>query len=220
MNSESEVQNILNSSLSWGKSSEAYPRYKLYAFQTATVLPNITFPLSCVSNSAMFPFMFYKLFNANSTVFLFFFRSSRPEVFCKKGVLRNFAKFIVKHLCHSLFFDKVAGRRPATLWKKRLWQRCFLTEHLFLQNTSDGCSCFFQCLFVTSHTLHFTLFTSTSTFFRSYFSVFNFVVFNFFTKKRKEKKKIFIENQKKIWEIVVLTDRCIIKKIISKKNVM
>ena len=30
-------------------------------------------------------------------------RSSRPEVFCKKGVLRNFA-FTGKHLCQSLFF--------------------------------------------------------------------------------------------------------------------
>ena len=30
------------------------------------------------------------------------FRSSRPKVFCKKGVLRNFAKFIGKHLCQSL----------------------------------------------------------------------------------------------------------------------
>ena len=29
------------------------------------------------------------------------------EVFCKKGVLRNFAKFIGKHLCQSLFFNKV-----------------------------------------------------------------------------------------------------------------
>ena len=26
-------------------------------------------------------------------------RGSRPEVFCKKGVLRNFAKFTGKHLC-------------------------------------------------------------------------------------------------------------------------
>ena len=26
------------------------------------------------------------------------FKSSRPEVFCKKGVLRNFAKFTGKHL--------------------------------------------------------------------------------------------------------------------------
>ena len=69
-------------------------------------------------------------------------RNSRQEVFCKKGVLRNFAKFTGKHLCQSLFFNKVAGLRPATLLKKRLWHRCFpvnfakflrtpfLTEHL------------------------------------------------------------------------------------------
>ena len=30
-------------------------------------------------------------------------------MFCKKGVLRNFAKFTGKHLCQSLFFNKVAG---------------------------------------------------------------------------------------------------------------
>ena len=36
-------------------------------------------------------------------------RSSRPEVFCKKGVLRNFAKFTGKHLCQDLLFNKVAG---------------------------------------------------------------------------------------------------------------
>ena len=66
--------------------------------------------------------------------FLCIYRSSRPEVFCKKGVLRNFAKITEKHLCQSLFFNKVAGLR--------LWYRCFpvnfakflrtpfLTEHL------------------------------------------------------------------------------------------
>ena len=36
-------------------------------------------------------------------------RSSRPEVFCKKGVLKNFAKCTGKHLSQSLFFNKVAG---------------------------------------------------------------------------------------------------------------
>ena len=40
-------------------------------------------------------------------------------------VLENFAKFTGKHLCQSLFFNKVAGLRPATLLKKRLWHRCF-----------------------------------------------------------------------------------------------
>ena len=31
------------------------------------------------------------------------------EVSCKKGVLRNFAKFSGKHLYKSLFFNKVVG---------------------------------------------------------------------------------------------------------------
>ena len=69
-------------------------------------------------------------------------KNSQNQVFCKKDVLRNFAKFIGKHLCHSHFFNKVAGLSTATLLKKRLWHRCFsvnfakflktpfLTEHL------------------------------------------------------------------------------------------
>ena len=45
---------------------------------------------------------------------------NRPGVFCKKGVLRNFAKFTWKQLCQSLFSYKVAGLRRATLLRKRL----------------------------------------------------------------------------------------------------
>ena len=41
----------------------------------------------------------------------------------RKDVLRNFAKFIGKHLCQSLLFNIVAGLRPATLLKKKLWFR-------------------------------------------------------------------------------------------------
>ena len=37
-------------------------------------------------------------------------RSSRSEVFCKNDVLRNFPKFIGKHLCQSLIFNKVADQ--------------------------------------------------------------------------------------------------------------
>ena len=47
------------------------------------------------------------------------------EVFCKKGVLKNFAKSTGKRLCQSLFFNKVPGLRSATLLKRRLWHRCF-----------------------------------------------------------------------------------------------
>ena len=58
--------------------------------------------------------------------FLIEFRSSRPEMFCRKGVLKNFAKFTGNHLCRSLFFNE--DLRPATLLKKRLWHRCFLVN--------------------------------------------------------------------------------------------
>ena len=51
--------------------------------------------------------------------------SSHPEVFCKKGVLRNFTKFTGKRPCQSHFFNKVVGLKPATLLKKRFCHSCF-----------------------------------------------------------------------------------------------
>ena len=36
-------------------------------------------------------------------------RGSRPEVFCKVDVLKSFVRCSGKHLCQSLFFNKVAG---------------------------------------------------------------------------------------------------------------
>ena len=52
-------------------------------------------------------------------------RSSHRRCSVRKGALRNFAKFTGKHPCQSLFYNKVAGLRPATLSKKRLWHGCF-----------------------------------------------------------------------------------------------
>ena len=39
------------------------------------------------------------------------YRSSCPDVFREKGILRNFTKFTGKHLCQSLYFNKVTGLR-------------------------------------------------------------------------------------------------------------
>ena len=63
-------------------------------------------------------------------------RSNRPKVFFRKGVLRNFSKFTGTHMCLSLFFNKVAGLRPATLLKKRLWHRCFPVNFAKILRTS------------------------------------------------------------------------------------
>ena len=70
------------------------------------------------------------------------FRSNHRRFSVRIGVLRNFAKLTGKHLCQSLFLNKVAGLRPATLLKKRLWHRCFPVNFAkflrtpFLENTS------------------------------------------------------------------------------------
>ena len=56
-------------------------------------------------------------------------RNSHRRCSVKKGVLKNFAKFTGKHLCQSLFFNKVAGLRVPVNFVKFL-------ETPFLQNTS------------------------------------------------------------------------------------
>ena len=69
-----------------------------------------------------------------------------PEVFYKKGVLKNFAKFTGKHLCQTLFFNKVAGRRCsvtkgvlrnfAKFTGKHLCQTLFLNKVTSLSSAS------------------------------------------------------------------------------------
>ena len=60
----------------------------------------------------------------------------------RKGIPRKFEKLTGKHLCQSLFFNKVACLRPATLLKKRLWHMCLpvnfakFLRTTFWQNTS------------------------------------------------------------------------------------
>ena len=49
----------------------------------------------------------------------------------KKGVLRNLTKFTGKHLCQSLFFNKVAGLSS---------KNTYFTEH-FLATASVTCLC-------------------------------------------------------------------------------
>ena len=51
--------------------------------------------------------------------------AANGEVLYKKGVVKNSAKFTGQHLCQSLFLVKLRPPQPATLFNKRLWQRCF-----------------------------------------------------------------------------------------------
>ena len=49
-------------------------------------------------------------------------KSSRPEMFCKNGVLENFTKFTRKHLCQSLFLIRLQASGLQLYQKETLVQ--------------------------------------------------------------------------------------------------
>ena len=95
---------------------------------------------SCKTQSSEWRSFNFHISSINPTAGKFCTETWQSEVFCKIGVPRNFVKFTAKHLCQSLFFNKVAGLR--NWWKKRTWLRCFPVNFAkflrapFLQNTS------------------------------------------------------------------------------------
>ena len=80
---------------------------------------------------------------------MLYIRSSRAEVLCKKGVLRNFAKFAGKHLFRVSFLIKLQA--TARIFIKKETQvhvlSCEFCENskntLFSLNISGGCFCIF-----------------------------------------------------------------------------
>ena len=64
-----------------------------------------SFPLFSVIDA----FEWFWMGGLHKNIQLMLDRSSRAEVFCKKSVLKNIAKFTGKHLCQSLFFKKVVA---------------------------------------------------------------------------------------------------------------
>ena len=76
-------------------------------------------------------------------------RGSHQRCSVRIRVVRNFAKFTGKKLCQILFFNKVTGLRPATLFKKILWHRYFPVNFAkflrtpFYRTPPDDCFCTF-----------------------------------------------------------------------------
>ena len=66
---------------------------------------------------------------------LTWFRSSHQRCSVRKGVLRNFANFTGKHLCQSLYFNKIRESGTGVfLWILRnFWQ------HLFYRTSLGDC---------------------------------------------------------------------------------
>ena len=65
-------------------------------------------------------------------------KSNCLEVFCKKAVPRNFAKFTAKYLCQSFFLIKIKRRKKSQMLKKKVveilqwnrYQKYFKTEKM------------------------------------------------------------------------------------------
>ena len=59
-------------------------------------------------------------------------------MFCKKGVLRNFSEFTGKHLCQSIFFNKVEGLnfiKKETLAQVFSYEFCEISKNTFSYTT-------------------------------------------------------------------------------------
>ena len=56
------------------------------------------------------------------------YRNSRPAVFCKKGALKNFAKFTGKYLCQSLF-------KKETLTQVFFCEFCEIFKNIYFYRT-------------------------------------------------------------------------------------
>ena len=83
------------------------------------------------------------------------FRSSHCSHSIKKAILKDFVRFTGKHLCWSLFFNKLAGLSPVTLLKRNSNTDVFLRISinlegvLFWRTFVNGCifgKCFVRTL--------------------------------------------------------------------------
>ena len=101
------------------------------------------YPFPCLKpnywSNTLQPLNLYRLINTSSCFVKF--RISHQRCSVRKSVLRNFTKFTGKHLCQSLFFNKVTGLACNFIQKETLAQvlfcefceiskSAFLTEHV------------------------------------------------------------------------------------------
>ena len=84
-------------------------------------------------------------------------RSSHPEMFYKKNVLKIFGRFTEKRLCWSVFFDKAAGWKPLTV-RRDHWRyspkKVFLKRRVGVSKAAINRSSFQNRCFWLIHKIH------------------------------------------------------------------
>ena len=90
-------------------------------------------------------------------------RSSRLDVFCKKGVLRNFANFIGKHLSQSFLIklqaqacNFIKKETPARVFSCEV---CKISKNIYFHRTPLVAVSIFPCCYVAKQFLEITYFT-------------------------------------------------------------
>ena len=111
-------------------------------------------------------------------------RSSRPDMFCKKGVLRNIAKLTGKHPCQSIFFNKVPG-----LCKKETIVQVFV-QFLITRFFTE----LLQWLLLSGPTLHKQITCEMLSY--GYITTFYYYYYHYF----------FYSHQKKVFSKLIFTE--------------
>ena len=116
----------------WSRRLAGTPNKSLGRFFT---LPSGPIFLTSVTNRSLETYILYLVFkychieryskSFADPVISFRMQKQLSAVFCKKRCSYKFQNIYGKHLCQSLFLNKVAGLRLATLLKKKLCHRCF-----------------------------------------------------------------------------------------------
>ena len=121
-------------------------------------------------------------------------KRSCPEMFSKKGVIRNFTKFTGKLLCQSLFFNKVSGLKPyqknealAQVFSREF---CEITKNTtsyktpavatsgkYMYTANDGIKIFRKKFFCVSEKI-FQKSTIVYCYLFSFYSLFNFDIYH------------------------------------------
>ena len=108
-------------------------------------------------------------------MFLYSSRNERmkehPEMFYKKGVLKFFAKLTGKHLCQSLFFNKVAGL-SVQLFEKGTLTKMFFCEFSKISKNTFFTNDLLETVSVESH-------LSIYYYYHFQFFIFNITILNF-----------------------------------------
>ena len=68
----------------------------------------------------------------------------RVEVFCKKGVLKDFVNFIGKHLCWSLFLKKLKNICQRLLLHCTRTTHCYLPVLFYIQHLFPHHHCYYR----------------------------------------------------------------------------